>query len=97
MEAGTIVSIVFGVIAIVSAIVGSAWKIAGSMSRLETRLSSLEIAIMANVQKTEETHKLVRDHASDCDTNRAELDVKAKALAHTIDDHTRRIGKLETS
>ncbi len=97
MDAGTIVALVFGVIAIVSAIIGSAWKIAANMSRLETRLGSLETAIMTNVQKTDETNKLIRDHASECDTNRAELEVKAKVAGHTLDDHGRRLGNLETT
>ncbi len=59
------------------------------------RLISLETAVLSNVQKTDETHKRIRDHASECDTNRAELDINVKAVMDTLDDHKRRLGGLE--
>ncbi len=90
MNASTIIALVFGVIAIVSAVIGSAWRISG-------RISHLDATMLTIVDKANETHKLVHDHTSDCDTNRAELDVKAKLLSHTLDEHGRRIGALETT
>lgn len=90
MDAATIIALVFGVIAIVSAVIGSAWRISG-------RISHLDATMLTIVDKANETHKLIHEHTSDCDTNRAELDVKAKSIVHTVDDHGRRIGKLETT
>ena len=97
MDAPSIVALAIGVVAIVITIIGCAWNVSGKLSGMEMKLSSLETAVLSNGKKTEETHKLIRDHASECDTNRAELEVKAKTTRQILDDHGRRLGGMETT
>ena len=89
IDAASIIAIIFGCVTVVTIAVGSAWKVSGAMG-------SLTSEVKTNNSKTDETLQLVREHAKDCDQQRAEFDVKHKATSHTLTDHSERLRGLET-
>lgn len=88
MDPATVVAIVFGCLTLTGLLIGSAWTVSG-------RLGGLTVAVKNASGKTEETLKLVREHSVECDKERVELITSNRAHGHTIDDHGRRIGRLE--
>lgn len=90
MDAASIVAIIFGVLTVLGFLFGCAWKFSWSMGRLTA-------AVKQNIEKTNETLQIVKDHATVCDKERAEMAVKHAAIGHTLDAHHDRLANLEST